>query len=230
MKRGRFILSSRGQHQKCHSESGLCSRNLLLSWWRGKSRFLASLGMTVQRILRLATQIILAVGLGVGLAGCGYHTAGHFSTMPKNVHVIAVPAMENKTSTYRVEQKLTAATIHELLVKTNYRVVSDANGGDAVLTGKVLRMEVVPLLFQTNSTTTSSTAQATAMLVTMTCEVTLTDRATEKVLYHNENFLFRNEYQLSTDVRNFFQEGDPALDRMAQDFAARLVAAVTENF
>jgi hypothetical protein len=177
-------------------------------------------------LLSLTVPVLVALGFG----GCGYHTAGHFSTMPKNVHVIAVPAMENKTSTYRVEQKLTAATIHELLVKTNYRVVSDANGGDAVLSGKVLRMEVVPLLFQTTSTATTSTAQATAMLVTMTCEVTLKDRATEKVLYHNENFVFRNEYELSTDVRNFFQEGDPALDRMSQDFAARLVAAVTENF
>ena len=208
---------------------------------QGKSRFLASFGMTTQRVrlsslgmteqrmLRLVAQIILIAALAVGLTGCGYHTAGHFSTMPKSVHVIAVPAMENKTSTYRVEQKLTAATIHELLVKTNYHVVSDTNGGDAVLTGKVLRMEVVPLLFQT-PTSGSNIAQATAMLVTMTCEVTLTDRATDKVLYHNANFLFRNEYQLSTDPRSFFQEGDPALDRMAQDFAARLVAAVTENF
>jgi hypothetical protein len=175
-------------------------------------------------------RFMVAASVVLSVVGCGYHTAGHFSTMPKNVHVIAVPAMENKTSTYRVEQKLTAATIHELLAKTSYHVVSDANGGDAVLTGKVLKMEVVPLLFQTTSTATTSTAQATAMLVTMTCEVTLTDRATEKVLYHNDNFVFRNEYELSTDVRNFFQEGDPALDRMAQDFAARLVAAVTENF
>jgi outer membrane lipopolysaccharide assembly protein LptE/RlpB len=228
----RVIISTalRKLFETCHSESVVCSRNLVSSLDGGKSRFLASLGMTGRRVLRLATQSTLTLGFAMGLAGCGYHTAGHFSTMPKNVHVIAVPAMENKTSTYRVEQKLTAATIHELLVKTNYRVVSDASGGDAVLTGKVLRMEVVPLLFQTTSTATTSTAQATAMLVTMTCDVTLTDRATEKVLYHNENFLFRNEYQLSTDVRNFFQEGDPALDRMAQDFAARLVAAVTENF
>jgi hypothetical protein len=29
--------------------------------------------------------------------------------------------------------------IHEVLAKTSYHVVSDANGGDAVLTGKVLR-------------------------------------------------------------------------------------------
>jgi outer membrane lipopolysaccharide assembly protein LptE/RlpB len=228
----RVIISSalRKLFGTCHSESVVCSRNLVFSSDSGKRRFLASLGMTAQRVLRLVRQIILAASLAAGLAGCGYRTAGHFSTMPKNVHVIAVPAMENKTSTYRVEQKLTAATIHELLAKTNYRVISDPNGGDAVLTGKVLRMEVVPLLFQTNTTATTSTAQATAMLVTMTCEVTLTDRATEKVLYHNENFLFRNEYQLSTDVRSFFQEGDPALDRMAQDFAARLVAAAMENF
>jgi hypothetical protein len=33
-----------------------------------------------------------------------------------------------------------------------------------------------------------------------------------------------------TQVESFFQEGDPALDRMARDFAARLVSAVLENF
>jgi hypothetical protein len=172
----------------------------------------------------------IALVAALSASGCGYHTAGHYNTLPKTIHVIAVAALENKTTTYRVEQKLTAATIHEFLVKTNYKVTPNANDGDAVLTGKVLSMEVLPLIFQTTTTQTTSTAQATTMLVTMKCEVTLTERATEKVLYRNDNFLFRNEYELSTDVRNFFQEGDPALDRMAHDFAERLVAAVTENF
>jgi len=31
-------------------------------------------------------------------------------------------------------------------------------------------------------------------------------------------------------IRNFFEEQDPALDRMAKDFAERLVAAVAENY
>jgi hypothetical protein len=181
----------------------------------------------MKRKLFLSSTLLL--GALVAVSGCGYHTAGHFSTLPKDIHVIAVPAMENKTTTYRVEQKLTAATIHEFLAKTNYKVVPDDNGGDAVLTGKVLTMEVVPLLFQT-PTGTNTTAQATAMLVTMKCEVTFTERSTDKVLYHNDNFVFRNEYELSTDVKSFFQEGDPALDRMARDFASRVVAAVTENF
>jgi hypothetical protein len=79
------------------------------------------------------------------------------------------------------------------------------------------------------------------MLVIMKCEVTLTERDNEKVLYHSNNFVFRNEYQLAatniaggapsrTSVESFFQEGDPALDRMAQDFATRLVSAVLENY
>jgi len=181
----------------------------------------------MNRWLVASSMVLLATCASV--SGCGYHTAGHFSTLPKDIHVIAVPAMENKTSTYRIEQKLTAATIHEFLAKTNYKVVPDTNAGDAVLTGKVLTMEVVPLLFQT-PTGTNAAAQATAMLVTMKCEVTFTERATDKVLYHNNNFMFRSEYELSTDVKSFFQEGDPALDRMARDFASRLVAAVTENF
>jgi outer membrane lipopolysaccharide assembly protein LptE/RlpB len=173
---------------------------------------------------------LLAGLAALALSGCGYHVAGRNTALPKNITVIAVPAMENKTSTYRIEQKLTAATIHEFLVKTRYKVVSDPGAGDAVLTGKVLSMEALPLTFQSTSTATTTTAQATTMLVTMKCEVTLKDRETEKVLYHNDNFVFRGEYELSTDVRSFFQESDPAIDRMAKDFAVRLVAAVTENY
>jgi len=165
------------------------------------------------------------------LSSCGYHVAGHSSTLPKSIHVIAVPAMENKTTSYRIEQKLTAATIHELLVKTQYKVVPDPDGGDAVLTGKVVSLEIIPLLYNNTTTSTGAqTAQATAMLVTMKCDVTFADRLSQKVLYHNGNFVFRNEYQLSSDVKSFFQEGDPAVDRMARDFASRLVTAVTENY
>ena len=166
------------------------------------------------------------------LCGCGYHVAGRTDALPKTIHVIAVPAIENKTSSYRIEQRLTAATIHEILVHTNYKAVSMPESGDAVLRGKVLTVEAVPLLFVSTPATaaTPATTRATTMLVTMKCDVTLTESSTQKVLYPNDNFVFRNEYEISTDVKRFFEEQDPALDRMAQDFAKRLVAAVTENY
>jgi hypothetical protein len=80
------------------------------------------------------------------------------------------------------------------------------------------------------------------MMVTIKCEVTFEERETGKILYHTDNFLFRNEYEIPTVVNpstgqvnsatlaGFFEEQDPALDRLAQDFATRLVAAVTENY
>ena len=178
---------------------------------------------------RLAITPIFLVLL---LSGCGYHVAGHNDALPKTVHVIAVPALENKTTSYRIEQRLTAATIHQFLAVTPYKIVSTNSGADAVLRGKVLALEAVPLLFITTPPTATQpqTTRATTMLVTMKCEVTLSEAVTERVLYHNDNFLFRNQYEISTDVKSFFEEQDPALDRMAQDFAKRLVAAVTENF
>lgn len=138
--------------------------------------------------------------------------------------MIAIPALENKTASYRIEQKLTAATVHEFLAKTQYKITSNPASGDAVLQGKVLSLEATPLLFDTAS------GRATTMLVTVKCEILLTEVATQKVLYHTGNFLFRNEYEISTDVKSFFEEQDPALDRLAQDFASRLVALVTENY
>ena len=181
-------------------------------------------------------QVLLIVLFIASAAGCGYHVAGRSNALPKSIHVIAVPALENKTTTYRIEQRLTAATVHEFLAKTTYRVISDPANGDAVLRGKVLTVEAVPLLFETPTT------RATTMLVTVKCEVTFEERETGKILYHADNFVFRSEYEIPTVVdpstgqvnpgtlAGFFEEQDPALDRLAQDFAARLVAAVTEDY
>jgi len=181
--------------------------------------------------VRLPRFILAAAAIGillVGLDGCGYHVAGRVNALPKTIHTIAVPAFENKTTSYRIEQRLTAATVHELLAKTQFRVVADPANSDAVLRGKVLSLEAVPILFDTDPVTNS--VRATLLLVTVKCEVTLMETESKKVLFHTDNFLFRNEYQLSTDVATFFAEQDPALDRLAQEFATRLVASITEAY
>ena len=160
----------------------------------------------------------------VVMVGCGYHVAGRSSSLPASIRTIAVSAFENKTTRYRIEQRLTEATVREFLARTRYRVVPDASNADAVVRGKVLSLEATPLLFDT------TTARATTMLVTVRCEVTMDEVSTKKQLYHNANFLFRNEYEISTDVTSFFEEQDPALERMSRDFASRLVAAIAENY
>jgi outer membrane lipopolysaccharide assembly protein LptE/RlpB len=168
--------------------------------------------------------LVVLVALAATLGGCGYHIGGQGSALPPNLHTIAIPAFVNKTSRYRVEQKLTQAVIREFLSRTAYRPVNNPETADAVLNGEVTSLESVVAVFD------STTGRATSMLVTVHMKVWLVDRETKAEIYRNDNFVFRQPYAISTDVQNFFDEQNPAIDRLSRDFAAKLVAAILEKF
>src|SRR5437762_3332528 len=62
--------------------------------------------------------------IAVLASGCGYHTAGHVTTIPTNVQTIAIPAFVNQTQTYKIEQTLTAAVVREMVTRTHYHIVN----------------------------------------------------------------------------------------------------------
>ena len=162
--------------------------------------------------------------LTLSAEGCGYHVAGRAAQLPAGWKAIAVPSFVNRTTRYRIEQRLTEAVIHEMLVRTSYRIVPDGDSADAVLRGEVLSIETSPMLFD------ATTGQVTTMLVTVRAKAELVDNQTQKTVYHANDMVFREEYQISTDVKSFFEEQDPALESMARDFASQLVAGILENF
>jgi hypothetical protein len=159
-----------------------------------------------------------------GVNGCGYRVAGHVNTLPSNIKTIAVPAFQNRTSTYRIEQRLTGAVVSELLADTRYHVVARAEDGDAVLYGVVTGVGGGVVVFD------QTTGRATTVLVTVTMQARLEDRRTGKLLYSNPNYVFREPYEISTDVPSFFEESGPAMDRVSRDFARRLVAEMRESY
>ena len=175
-------------------------------------------------LFRRARRLGLIATVAIWCAGCGYHVAGQASNLPPDWKTIAVPAFTNNTTQYRIEQRLTEAVIREFISRTKYRVIEDTKSADAVLHGEVLTIETSPVLFNAN------TGEVTTMLVTVHTKVQLTDNHTQKAVYQNDDMLFRDEYQISPDVKSFFQEEDPALQRMSRDFASHLVADVMEGF
>lgn len=187
-----------------------------------------------------ALPFCLAIVTTLCLSSCGYHVAGMASQLPPGVKVIAVPALKNDTPRYRIEQRMTEAVVHEFIARTKYRIVSKEDSADAVLHGEITSFEAIPAVFDTTPTTTPSsatvptanitTARATTMLISVHMKVSLEDRETNKVLYKNDDYLFREPYEISTDPAKFFDEQGPALERMSRDFAARLVSDVLENF
>jgi outer membrane lipopolysaccharide assembly protein LptE/RlpB len=155
---------------------------------------------------------------------CGYHTAGHNVALPTNVQTISIPAFVNQTQTYKIEQKLTAAVVREMVTRTHYHILNEvSDSADATLRGTVVSTSTSPLTYD------SQTGRASSALVVLTARVTLTDR-NGKVLYENPSYLFREEYQVSRELSSFFEEDSPALERLSREFARTLVSNVLEGF
>jgi hypothetical protein len=184
--------------------------------------------------------LTLCFSVALFLSACGYHVGGSASQLPPGLKVIAVPALKNDTPRYRIEQRMTEAVVHEFIARTKYRIVSSEDSADAVLHGEITSFEAIPAVFDTTPTTTpnsttvptvnTTTARATTMLVSVHVKVSLQERESKTVLYKNDDYLFREPYEISTDPSKFFDEQGPALERMSRDFAARLVSDVLENF
>jgi hypothetical protein len=75
-----------------------------------------------------------------------------------------------------------------------------------------------------------TTGRAAFAEIHVTLAVTLTERATGKVLFSRPNFDVRETYQISPDATQYFEESDPALKRAGQQVARSIVSAVLENF
>jgi hypothetical protein len=171
---------------------------------------------------------LAAIALGLSLAltasGCGYHTAGSAAALPQTIHTIAIPGFVSHSQTFRVEQLLTDAVVREFNARTQYHVVHDAHGdADATLKATVLSASASPLAYD------SQTGRAVSALVTVSIQVSLTDRQ-GKVLFENPSYLFHDQYELSRDLPSFFQEDSPAIDRLSRDFAHTLVANILEAY
>jgi len=166
----------------------------------------------------------IAAILLVSLSGCGYHTAGQATRLPANVRIVAVPMFVNQTQTYAIEQLLTRDVVRELVARTHYHVVNNAGpSADLVLKGTVVSALAAPLTYDAQSGRISSA------VVTVSMKVSLADHK-GRIFFENQNYTFRQEYQVSREVSSFFQEETPALQRMSQDFARTLVSDVLEAY
>lgn len=173
-------------------------------------------------MIRQLIGLAVAAALGA-LSGCGYHTVGAATHLPPDARTISVPMFATRTETYHTETALTDAVIREFAARARMRV-TPAGGGDpdVVLHGTVLSETVAPLTYNT------STQQSSSFLITLVVSVTLTDRD-GKILYENKNYVFRNQYQSTSDLPTFLDERPAAIYRLSRDFARALVADVLEG-
>jgi len=137
------------------------------------------------------------------------------------VRTIAVPAFQNETAQFKIEQSLTGAVIHEFLARTSYRMQSQEEGSDAVLRGVVTSLYAGPIVFS---------GRTTEVLMTVNLRVTLLDTRTQRILYEANDWVFRESYEVSADPRTYFAENEPAVERLSRQVASSLVTTLLESF
>ncbi len=161
-------------------------------------------------------------------AGCGYALAGKGSFLPSYIQTIGVPTFTNRTTVFNLETQLTQKVRAEFIGRGKYRILPEATGVDAVLTGEVVSA--------TPNVTSFTTGQlASRYTITIVARVELRDLRENKVLWENPGLVFRQDYDVqsgtsSLDPAAFFGQDRDAFERMSTDFARTIVSAILEAF
>ena len=147
------------------------------------------------------------------------------SGLPKNIKIAAVPAFqfEARGARYRVSSRFTDSVIREVIKRgRGLKVQGSRTGADAAIEGSIKGFSFSGVLLDRDG-------RARVYEVTITSSVTVVDLKTNKVLYDNQNFVFRDSFEFSEDPRSFFNEEDPAVERMARAFAESVVSTITNG-
>ncbi len=182
------------------------------------------------RKARLVFAIVVSFVNFVAIAssGCGYSLAGRGSFLPETIKTIGVPLFGNSSQVFDIERRLTERVRSEFIGRGKYRVLPDATGADAVLTGEISSITLTPSSFNDQQL-------ATRYVIVVTTKLEFKDMKADKVLWSNPAWQFREEYEVTnasqaTDVNAFFGQEANALDRIAQNFGRSVVSAILEAF
>lgn len=147
------------------------------------------------------------------------------SGLPPRIKTVAVPAFqfEVKGARYRVASRFTEAVSKEILKRgRGLKVQGTREGADAVVEGTIRDFSFSGVLLDRNG-------RARVYEVSVVVAVTIRDLDEGKILYDNQNFIFRDSFEFSDDPRSFFNEEDPAVERMSRAFAESVVSAIVNG-
>jgi outer membrane lipopolysaccharide assembly protein LptE/RlpB len=161
--------------------------------------------------------------LVLALSGCGYHVGGTGDTLPKTIHTIAIPPIKNVTIQYKLTDLLNTYISREFISRTRYKIVPDPAEADAILTAAVVNFVTFPTIFDPIA------GRATGTQVIVSVTFTLRDKA-GVVIFNRPNFEVRERYEISIDPKQYFDESEPAMQRLAGDVSRTIVSAILNKF
>ncbi|MGH9441205.1 MAG: LPS assembly lipoprotein LptE [Thermoanaerobaculia bacterium] len=170
--------------------------------------------------------IWLLAALAASSAACGYALVGRGSFLPESVKRVSFPTFKNSTPRVGLEQRLSKAVAAELASRGRFSVSAREGDGDAELTGEILSFALYPVA-------ADSLGRATQYQIQIVVKVALTQTADSKVIWKNDAYAFRENYDVAAanvSAANFSDLENVAIDAEAGRFAQSLVTSILEGF
>ena len=168
-------------------------------------------------------KLLLIVGLLAAVSGfTECYKPVTRSGMPSHIKTVAVPAFqfEAQALRYRVSSRFTDAMSREIIRSGGgLKVQGRLEGADAAVEGTIRDFSFTGVLLDRDG-------RARVYEVTIVSAITIRDLKENKILYDDQNLVFRDSFEFSSDPRSFFNEEDPAVDRIARAFAETVVSTI----
>jgi hypothetical protein len=175
--------------------------------------------------------VLSIVAWAIASSSCGYALAGQGNFLPAYIRTIGVPTFTNQTSYFDLAQIATDKVRTEFIGRGKYKVIPETNGADAVLSGIVTSISIVPTNFEVGQ-------QASRYVITVTANIELRDVQKNTVLWANPYVTVREEQDATTttstntivDPSQFFNQETNAMKRITDEFARTVVSSILEAF
>lgn len=176
-------------------------------------------------MLRTSTPRLLAPLALMMVMGCGYALVGRGSNIPEDVRRVYLEPLENRTTRSQVEQFLSQAIADELVTRQRFVLAASSGEADAVLEGAVVAFAVTPVTF-------GADGRASEYEITITARMSFkrTGGDEDDVLWSNDRYVFRENYEIDPSEAGFFDRENVAIAESAERFAETVVTDLLEGF
>ncbi|MFH1075689.1 MAG: LptE family protein [Pseudomonadota bacterium] len=156
------------------------------------------------------------------VSGCGYHFGGLQSTLPLDIHTVSVLVFENQTTETGIQEDLANNLISEF-TRGKMLDIADEKKADAILTGviKQIRTEII---------THTAAVMAAEHRVYITLDVQLKRSSTGQVLWRDQSFSEKEEFQAGRDSIVDDSRKKAALRTLAQRAAEKIHDRIFQGF
>lgn len=179
------------------------------------------------------TKGILILAICSLVFGCGYHFRSVGSSLNVHLESIAIPPFSSSSSYAGIEDDFTTVVRQEFISRSKVRLMEEKSA-QAVLRGRLHSVTTEALTYTVTQQTIhgllSTDKVTSSRVLRVRLEITLTDTATEEIIWQDGNLTEKASFQVSSDPLTTQHNQRLALISIARDLAARIYSRTMERF